>query len=120
MGPAAGVGRRRRAVVAATGVLAGPASGVGLTLLDDAVATQDTVTQLISAIRRGRRHPRGRRGEVAAHDYDSSGKPPLVWDDPDAKAALVSGLVNDALAIIAASRAWPLMGPKRTRSACWH
>ena len=31
-----------------------------------------------------------------------SGKPVCAWDDPDAKAALISGLVNDALAVIAA------------------
>jgi hypothetical protein len=37
---------------------------------------------------------------VAAHDYDASGKPECAWGDPDAKAVLVSGLVNDALAIL--------------------
>ena len=37
---------------------------------------------------------------MAAHDYDASGKPVCAWDDPDAKTALVTGLVNDALAII--------------------
>jgi hypothetical protein len=40
------------------------------TVLDDAVATQDTVTQLIAAVRRVRREvpaPRGRRaGDVGA------------------------------------------------------
>ena len=39
---------------------------------------------------------------VDAHDYDTAGKPAVAWDDPVAKAALVSGLVNDALAILAA------------------
>jgi len=73
------------------------------TLLDDAVATQDTVTQLVSAIRRVRRLiPEAAAVTVAAHDYDASGKPVCAWDDPDAKTALVSGLVNDARAIIAA------------------
>jgi IS5 family transposase len=66
-------------------------------LLDDAVATQDTVTQLVSAIRRVRRVVPAAAGVVlGAHDYDASGKPVCAWDDPDAKAALVSGLVNDA------------------------
>ena len=67
-------------------------------MLDDAVATQDTVTQLVSAIRRVRRLvPEAAAVEVAAHDYDASGKPVCAWDDPDAKDALVTGLVNDAL-----------------------
>lgn len=40
--------------------------------------------------------------ELSAHDYDTAGKPAVAWDDPVAKAALVSGLVNDALAILEA------------------
>ena len=45
-----------RAVVDATGVLRGKARrALDSTLLDDAVATQDTVTQLIAAVRRARR-----------------------------------------------------------------
>ncbi len=93
-----------RAVIDATGVLAGKRRrALDSTLLDDAVATQDTVTQLVSAIRRVRRLvPEAAAVTVGAHDYDASGKPVCAWDDPDAKAALVSGLVNDARAIIAA------------------
>jgi len=91
-----------RAVIDATGVLAGKRRrALDSTLLDDAVATQDTVTQLVSAIRRVRRLvPQAAAVEVFAHDYDASGKPVCAWDDPDAKAALVSGLVNDARAIL--------------------
>ena len=91
-----------RAVIDATGVLAGKRRrALDSTLLDDAVATQDTVTQLVSAIRRVRRLvPEAAAVTVAAHDYDASGKPVCAWDDPDAKTALVSGLVNDARAII--------------------
>ncbi len=91
-----------RAVVDATGVLSGKKRRVlDSTLLDDAVATQDTVTQLVSQIRRVRRLiPEAKRVDVAAHDYDASGKPVCAWDDPDAKTALVSGLVNDAIAIL--------------------
>ena len=37
---------------------------------------------------------------MAAHDYDASGKPECAWGDPDAMAALVSGLANDGLAIL--------------------
>ena len=44
-----------REVVAQTGVLAGKTRrALDSTVLDDAVATQDTVTQLIAAIRQGR------------------------------------------------------------------
>ena len=91
-----------RDVVEATGVLRGKRRrALDSTLLDDAVATQDTVTQLVSAIRRVRRLiPEAAAVDVSAHDYDASGKPVCAWDDPDAKAALVTGLVNDALAII--------------------
>jgi IS5 family transposase len=93
-----------RAVVDATGVLKGKARrALDSTLLDDAVATQDTVTQLIAAVRRARRVVPGAAGvPVVAHDYASVGKPVIAWDDPVAKAALVDGLVKDALAIIAA------------------
>ena len=96
-----------RSVIDATGVLKGRRRrALDSTLLDDAVATQDTVTQLVSAIRRVRRLvPAAAADEITAHDYDASGKPVCAWDDPDAKAALVSALVNDARAIIAALEA---------------
>ena len=50
--------------MAATGALSGKTRrALDSTILDDAVATQDTVTQLIGAIRRVRaRGPRRRRG----------------------------------------------------------
>ncbi len=92
-----------RDVVGATGVLAGKTRrALDSTLLDDAVATQDTVTQLVSAIRRVRRAvPAAAVVPVSAHDYDTPGKPACAWDDPDARAELVNGLVNDALAVLA-------------------
>jgi hypothetical protein len=91
-----------RQVVEATGVLAGRGRRVlDSTVLEDAVATQDTVTQLVAAIRRVRRLvPAARQVELAAHDYDRPGKPDCAWDDPQATQALVSGLVNDALAVL--------------------
>jgi hypothetical protein len=65
------------------------------------VATQDTVTQLISAIRRVRRLVPAASGiELSAHDYDLGVKPVIAWDDPVAKAQLLSGLVGDALALV--------------------
>jgi hypothetical protein len=93
-----------RQVVEATGVLAGRGRRVlDSTVLADAVATQDTVTQLVAAIGRVRRLLGQARGvELTAHDYDRAGKPDCAWDDPQATQALVSGLVNDALAVLAA------------------
>jgi hypothetical protein len=79
---------------------------VDSTILADAVATQDTVTQLISAIRRVSRQVPGAAEQIAAvctgHDYSQPGKPKIDWDDPAAKDALVSALVNDATALVAA------------------
>jgi hypothetical protein len=93
-----------RQVVAATGVLKGQRRRVlDSTILEDAVATQDTVTQLVAAIRRVRRLVlQARAPELTAHDYERLGKPVCAWDDPQAKQALVSGLVTDALAVLAA------------------
>jgi hypothetical protein len=93
-----------RQVVEATGVLKGRDRRVlDSTILADAVATQDTVTQLVAAIRRVRRLvPAARKVELAAHDDDRPGKPQCAWDDLEAKQALVSGLVNDALVVLAA------------------
>lgn len=94
-----------RAVVDATGVLKGRTRrALDSTLLDDAVATQDTVTQLISAIRRVRREvPAADALLLEAHDYDRGSKPVIAWDDPVAKEHLVSALVGDALALIDAT-----------------
>ncbi len=93
-----------RDVIAETGVLKGKVRRVlDSTVLDDAVATQDTVTQLIAAIRRVRRLvPAAATLELSAHDYSDPGKPCIAWDDDDARNQLVSGLVNDALAVLAA------------------
>jgi IS5 family transposase len=93
-----------RQVVEATGVLRGRGRRVlDSTILEDAVATQDTVTQLVAAVRRVRRlvGP-AREVQLGAHDYDRPGKPVCAWDDPQATQALVSGLVNDALAVLGA------------------
>ncbi len=93
-----------RAVIAETGVLKGKVRrALDSTVLDDAVATQDTVTQLIAAVRRVRRLvPAAAALELTAHDYSDPGKPRIAWDDDDARNQLVTGLVNDALAVLAA------------------
>ena len=94
-----------RQVVAATGVLTGKhRRALDSTVLDDAVATQDTVTQLIAAVRRVIREVPG-AAEVAAvqctgHDYGDPGKPKIAWDDEAARAVLVDALVTDALRLL--------------------
>jgi len=92
-------------VIAQTGILAGRRKRViDSTVLDDAVATQDTVTQLTAAIRKVARVVPGAAAvisEVCALDYGRPGKPVIDWDDPAAKENLVSDLVNDALAVLA-------------------
>src|SRR6266567_1120206 len=92
-------------VVEQTGVLKGRRRrAVDSTVLADAVATQDTVTQLISAVRRVARTVPGATEQIAAvctgHDYSAPGKPKIDWDDPGARDALVSVLVNDANALV--------------------
>jgi IS5 family transposase len=94
-----------KAVVAETGAIAGKARrALDSTVLDDAVATQDTVIQLIAAIRRVRREVPGAAAVVAArcsaHDYDDPGKPAIAWNDQAARAQLVDALVRDALAVL--------------------
>jgi transposase len=98
-----------REVIKKTGVLAGKSRrALDSVVLDDAVATQDTVTQLIAAVRRVRREVPGAAELVTArcgaHDYDDPGKPAIAWDDEDARQALVSALVNDAIAVVEALR----------------
>jgi IS5 family transposase len=93
-------------VITQTGVLKGRRRrAVDSTILADAVATQDTITQLAAAIRRVGRLVPGAAEQIAAvctgHDYSSPGKPQIDWDDPQAKDALVSALVNDANALVA-------------------
>jgi Transposase domain (DUF772) len=92
-------------VIAETGILRGRRKRcVDSTVFDDAVATQDTVTQLVAAMRKVARCVPGAAGviaRVARLDYSKPGKPDIDWDDPLAKQNLVSDLVNDALAVLA-------------------
>jgi DDE family transposase/transposase-like protein DUF772 len=96
-----------RAVIDQTGALKGKTRrALDSVVLDDAVATQDTVTQLIAAVRRVRREVPDAAGLIAArchaHDWDDPGKPRIAWDDKAARDALVSALVNDARSVVAA------------------
>ncbi|MFC5144533.1 IS1182 family transposase [Streptomyces aureoversilis] len=94
-----------REVVAATGVLKNKhRRALDSAVLEDAVATQDTVIQLIAAIRRVIREVPG-AGTVAAaccraHDYADPGKPRIAWSDEQARTLLVDALVTDALQLL--------------------
>jgi hypothetical protein len=92
-------------VIAQTGIVRGRRKRcVDSTVFDDAVATQDTVTQLMAAMRKVARVVPGAGeviGRVCTLDYSRPGKPAIDWDDAAAQDALVSGLVNDAVAVLA-------------------
>jgi hypothetical protein len=92
------------------GALKGRMRVLDSTPVYDAVATQDTVTQLRAAIRkllmvldREDSVLAGRvRGALARDDdYVAAGKPPCDWDDQAAREALVDALVCDCLAALA-------------------
>ncbi|MFF3113940.1 transposase, partial [Kitasatospora sp. NPDC057904] len=94
-----------REVVNATGVLKGRQKrALDSTVLDDAVATQDTVTQLIAAVRAVIREVPGADAVAAlhctAHDYTDPGKPRIAWNDEQARADLVDALAGDALRLL--------------------
>jgi len=92
--------------IAATGILRGRRKRcVDSTVFDDAVATQDTVTQLTAAMRKVARAVPGAAAVITgacALDYGKAGKPDIDWDDPQARESLVSDLVNDALTVLGA------------------
>ncbi|MGB3763841.1 MAG: transposase, partial [Ornithinimicrobium sp.] len=102
-----------REVITETGAVAGKQRrALDSTILDDAVARQDTVTQLIAQIRRVGREVPGAKDLLVVHctrlaaltgqDYNATGKPPIAWDDQAARDELVTALVGDALALLAA------------------
>jgi hypothetical protein len=80
------------------------APGAGLHRLRRRGATQDTVTQLVAAIRAALREVPGADQVVAAyctaHDYTDPGNPKIAWNDEAARAALVDALVTDALNVL--------------------
>ena len=86
-----------RAVISESGVIAGKHRRVlDSTVLDDAVARQDTITMLVAQIRKVRRLvPELRRVWVREHNLEG-GRPPCDWDDRADRDRLVSELVDDA------------------------
>src|SRR5262249_35752290 len=100
-----------KVVARATGAMGNRARVLDSTPVFDAVATQDTVTQLRAAIRKvlaaldkagsplaGQVRSPLRRDD----EYAAPGTPPCDWDDPAAREALVDELVTDALAALGA------------------
>lgn len=92
------------------GVLRNRVRVLDSTPIYDAVATQDTVTQLRAAIRKllvalDQNDPalaaRVRQALSRDDDYASRGKPACDWDDPAAREALIDELVHDALSALA-------------------
>jgi transposase len=93
-----------RAVVSATGVLAKKTRrALDSTILDDAVATQDTVVQFISQIRRVRRLVEPTRAVSLTVASDEGRKPLIDWSDQVARGELITGLVTDANAVLGAA-----------------
>jgi IS5 family transposase len=86
-----------RAVIAETGVIARKhRRALDSTVLDDAVARQDTVMMLATQIRRVRKLvPELAEVWVREHNLEP-GRPPCDWDDPTDIDRLVSELVDDA------------------------
>jgi len=98
-----------KVVAKETGAMKGRARVLDSTPLLDAVATQDTVTQLRAAIRKllvaldqaGSPLAEDVRAVLARDDaYDTVGKPPCDWDDKAAREALVDAFVRDAVAAL--------------------
>jgi IS5 family transposase len=108
-------------VIEQTGVVKGRRRrAVDSTILADAVATQDTITQLIAAIRRVVPGAAGQIAKVCTgHDYSSPGKPRIGWEDPQAKDVLVSALVNDANALAAALKDQEPGEQAASALGCW-
>ena len=97
------------ATARSAGLLAGRRRVLDSTPLLDAVATQDTVTQLRAAIRRLLTVAGRDDTELAAavravlardDDYATVGKPPCDWDDQAAREGLVDALVRDVNAAL--------------------
>lgn len=95
-----------RRVVDETGVIAKKTRrALDSTILDDAVATQDTVTQLIAQVRRVRKVVPAAERVAVTYDYSATGKPVIEWSDHSQRAELISTLVNDAIATLDACTA---------------
>jgi transposase len=90
-----------KAVVDETGVLAKKhRRALDSTILDDAVATQDTVTQIISAVRRAKLALPELDRVALRHDYAVVGKPVIDWSEREERDGVVTLLVKDAIDLL--------------------
>jgi len=112
-----------KVVAKAAGALGQRARVLDSTPIFDAVATEDTVTQLRAAVRKllialeQEKSPLAAavRGALLRDDeYATPGKPPCDWDDRAAREALVDALVRDGNAALDAIADHELDGPTRT------
>jgi IS5 family transposase len=90
-----------RTVIAETGILKGKnRRAVDSTVLDDAVARQDTVTMLVAQIRKVRKLIPEIAGVWVRHHNLEGGRPPCDWGDQADRDRLISELVDDALTLL--------------------
>jgi hypothetical protein len=92
------------------------------TALYDAVATQDTVTMIRSAIRLLLQSAGALVGPLRAalqrdDDYTSAGKPTCDWDDAAARESLVDALARDGYALLALLDGCELSAPMQQAAA---
>jgi hypothetical protein len=108
-----------KAAAAEAGVMGNRVRVLDSTPIYDSVATQDTVTQLRSAIRKllralDRDYPqlatKVREALLRDDDYVAPGKPSCDWDDAAARELLVDDLVRDCLAALDAIEGEDLEG----------
>jgi IS5 family transposase len=104
-----------RSVITESKVLAGRTRrALDSTVLDDAVARQDTITMLVAQIRRARKLvPELAAVWVREHNLEG-GRPPCDWDDPADRDRLVSELVDDANELVWAAEDLVADGPALT------
>lgn len=86
-----------RSVIVESKVLAGKTRrALDSTVLDDAVARQDTITMLVTQLRRVRKLIPELEGVWVREHNLEPGRPPCDWEDPADRDRLVSELVDDA------------------------
>lgn len=91
-----------RTVMRSSGAIKGKTRrALDSTVLDDAVARQDTIDMLVTQIRKVRRLiPELDAVAVREHNIAGPGRPPCDWDDPTDIERVVSELVDDANELI--------------------
>jgi hypothetical protein len=111
-----------KVVAKAAGALGQRARVLDSTPIFDAVATEDTVTQLRAVIRKllvvldqtaDPLAAQVRAALVRDDEYATPGKPPCDWDDRGAREALVDALVKDANAVLDVCSGHELEGATR-------